>query len=442
MRGGGVGGRALIAYRQHDGQSPGQQGLGGGFGSRTGECGAPSLPGTDGQVAGVPASENGALAIPAVEPEVSAEATEAPVADRVLLRAEPSPVPVAAPALLTAASVTAAPPALRVLAAAPPLAPEVSPADPKPAAPKRLVNDTHLSLTDPEAELARSKNGLTELNYKDHRLVDDAHGVITAVATTRAQVADGTQLPALIEQHQANTGLKLSQVTVAGDHHYGTVANYLYCTQEGMRPHLGELSANVAGRGLFALDRFVYEPEHDRLRCPQGHYLVLHQHRPEEHAQVYLIEDPQHCAQCPLRAQCTKAKEGRSIQRQVQAEVIAAAVAEANSPAGRFSRQRRQHVMEGSFADAANNHGAKRARWRGLGRQQIQSWLIAAVQNLRILLRHAVRGPEKGGVALERQAVPTFGIRIPRLRRPGRGLRAWVESQWTPWRNLEERSCL
>ena len=43
--------------------------------------------------------------------------------------------------------------------------------------------------------------------------------------------------------------------------------------------------------------------------------------------------------------------------------------------------------MEGSFADAANNHGFKRARWRRLWRQRIQDYLIATVQNVRILLR-------------------------------------------------------
>ena len=76
-----------------------------------------------------------------------------------------------------------------------------------------------------------------------------------------------------------------------------------------------------------------------------------------------------------------------------------AARAEANSPAARYSRKRRQHVMEGSFADAFNNHRAKKARWRGLVRQKIQSWLIAAVQNLRILLRHQVSGPGRAAVA-------------------------------------------
>ena len=52
--------------------------------------------------------------------------------------------------------------------------------------------------------------------------------------------------------------------------------------------------------------------------------------------------------------------------------------------------------MEQSFADAANNHHFKRARWRRLWRQQIQDYLIAAIQNVRILLAN---GGEKRSVA-------------------------------------------
>jgi len=60
--------------------------------------------------------------------------------------------------------------------------------------------------------------------------------------------------------------------------------------------------------------------------------------------------------------------------------------------------------MEGSFADAFNNHGAKKARWRGLVRQKIQSWLIAAVQNLRVLLRNQVSGPVRAAAAARAEA--------------------------------------
>ena len=257
----------------------------------------------------------------------------------------------------------------------------------RPKAKKRPVNADHISLSDPEAELARNKSGVTELNYKDHRLVDDRYGVITAVVATPSTVADGTQLVPLLEQHRQNTQLPLRPGAVAGDHHYGTADNYIYCVQEGIRPHLGEVSAHLEQRGKLPLEDFIYEKEQDRLKCPEGHYLIFHQNRPLEQAKVYRIEDPADCANCPLRVRCTEAKEGRSIQRHVETELLEAARAQAKSAAGRASRRRRQHVMEGSFADAANNHGSKRARWRGLQRQKIQSWMIAAVQNLRILMK-------------------------------------------------------
>lgn len=292
---------------------------------------------------------------------------------------------------------------LAVLAA--PVQPAVAEASPALAAapqtsPKLPVNSTHISTSDPEAELARSKNGVTELNYKEHRLVDDAQGVITAVAATGANVADGTQLPGLYGQHRQSTGLKLGQVTVAGDHHYGTADNYLFCAQEGLRAHLGPVRAHVEERGKLPPSQFVYEPAHDRLRCPQGQYLECHQERPEQQTKVYLSANPQACARCVLREQCTQSKRGRSIRRHVQADLVEALRRAASSPAARYSRKRRQHVMEGSFADAVNNHGAKKARWRGLWRQRIQSWLIAAVQNVRILLRRQRRGPHPKATAV------------------------------------------
>jgi len=325
-----------------------------------------------------------AVALVAPEPPVAVPAT-APQADQTL----PSTPAATAPGLRVLPAPVAAAGAK----------PSPAATDLPPTTKPLPTNCTRVSTTDPEAELARSKNGLIDLNYKDHRLVDDAYGVITAVVQTTANVADGTQLPALYEQHCGTTGLQRAQVTLAGDHHYGTANNYIFCAQQEVRAHLGQASANLEERGKLPLSQFIYEPERDRLRCPAGHYLVCHQHRPEEQLKVYLVADPLACAQCALRKQCTQSKRGRSIRRHVQAALVEASRAEANSPAGRYSRQRRQHVMEGSFADAVNNHGAKQARWRGLWRQKIQSWLIAAVQNLRILLRHQVSGPVRAAAA-------------------------------------------
>ena len=66
-------------------------------------------------------------------------------------------------------------------------------------------------------------------------------------------------------------------------------------------------------------------------------------------------------------------------------DLVAAGKAQAQSPEAWISYRRRSHKMEASFADASNNHGFKRARWRGLWKVQIQNWLIAVVHNLRMM---------------------------------------------------------
>lgn len=266
--------------------------------------------------------------------------------------------------------------------------------------PQTGVNATHVSTTDPEATLARGGGTpVSQLSYKHHRVVDDAQGVITAVETTTGQAGDAAQLPALMTQHESNTGRAPN--VVVGDKHYGSAENYRYCQSQKITTHLGQAEA-YSHKDIFPVSAFVYEPEQDRYRCPQGHYLYYHTYKQDDQLVQYRIEDPALCAACPLRLQCTTSKAGRSVTRPIFSELVAAGREQANSPEARRDRARRKHLMEGSFADAANNHGFKRARWRGLWRQQIQDWLIAAVQNLRILLK---RG---GKLAGEAAGISTF----------------------------------
>ena len=79
---------------------------------------------------------------------------------------------------------------------------------------------------------------------------------------------------------------------------------------------------------------------------------------------------------------CTHSKTGRSVARHWQEQTLEVALAFARLPEARADRRRRQSLMEGSFAQAANQFHFKRARWRRRWRHQIQDWLIAAVQNI------------------------------------------------------------
>lgn len=255
----------------------------------------------------------------------------------------------------------------------------------------QAVNDVAVSTTDPDAGLVRKGGQGSHPAYHHHRAVDDAQGVITAVETTSGSIAENKKLLALMAQHQQNTGCAIKKVVA--DHKYGTTENFLACHRQGVVTHLGDAKAKRGkAEGIFSEDHFKYQPDTDTFLCPAGQLLrrrrYVRRQRVWEYAAAKSV-----CADCALRAQCTRSKAARTISRHEQAEILEICRAQAHSTAARQDRQRRQHLIEGSFADAANNHGFKRARWRRLWRQQIQDYLIAAIQNIRIMLSRRVLKP-------------------------------------------------
>jgi transposase len=251
----------------------------------------------------------------------------------------------------------------------------------------QAVNDRMVSGSDPDAACVRKGGGESRPRYHHHRAVDDLRGVITAVETTPGSVPENRKLIPLIEQHEKNT--RFSVHSVVADDKYGTNENYAACQERGIATHMGEVSgkATHTGRkqGIFGDEAFLYDPIADVYRCPAGQLLRPRRSNPIRRTLEYKAS-ARICGSCALRAQCTRSAYGRTVQRHEKQQLLNIAKAQAKSVAARRDRKRRRHLMEVSFADAANNHHFKRARWRRLWRQQIQDYLIAAIQNVRILL--------------------------------------------------------
>lgn len=249
------------------------------------------------------------------------------------------------------------------------------------------LTDSRMSTTDPDAQLAKRPGQPTRLRYKEHRVVDDAKGVITAQVTTGGAVPEDEQLMGLVEQHHLHTGVAAE--TVVADSQYGTAGNYLACADRGIQAHMADWKVQHQGgtHTQFGPDQFRYDPVTDTYQCPGGKTLYRYRKRPDRPTWEYKAARSV-CVQCPLRDQCTSSLSGRRIHRHERQAQLDNLRALANSPAARKDRRRRKHLIEGSFADATNNHGFKRSRWRRLWRQQIQDHLIAACQNVRILLRN------------------------------------------------------
>lgn len=277
------------------------------------------------------------------------------------------------------------------------------------------VNDHAMSTTDPDAALVR-KNGDSRLRYKHHRVVDDAKGVITAVETTPGSVKENGPLMRLVDQHETNTQRAVQ--TVVADRQYGTAENFRACYERGLRSHMGDLlePQKEKGRreGIFPQEAFEYEEQTDTYRCPAGEVLRRRKHKITRKCFEYAAAAAT-CGACCLRTQCTRAQgTARSIKRHYGQEAIEAARAQSHSPQARRDRTRRQWLLEGSFADAANNHGFKRARWRRLWRQQIQDYLIATIQNVRILLRHSGSSRNAAAAMANRTLPSPYLLSMPR----------------------------
>lgn len=260
----------------------------------------------------------------------------------------------------------------------------------------QAVNDRMMCQSDPDAAMVSRGRHDSRPRYHHHRAIDDQKGVITAVETTPGSVPENRKLLDLVDQHQTNTGR--AGETVVGDHKYGTQDNFVACQERGLTTHLGDASKGQEHHeGIFPQSAFVYDKASDIYRCPAGQVLKPRRMHPIRHTMEYQAR-AYVCAACVLRPQCTRAKLGRTLHRHEKQELLDVARAQAHSRRARRDRQRRQQLMEQSFADATNNHHFKRARWRRLWRQQIQDYLIAAIQNLRILLAH--QKPRKSGAGI------------------------------------------
>jgi transposase len=265
------------------------------------------------------------------------------------------------------------------------------------------VNASLCSTTDPDAPCVRqSKQGASgdsRPRYKQHRAVDSRCGVITAVVTTPGDVPEPTQTVTLLDQHEQTTGSVVT--TVVGDQQYGTTDNHRQMQQRGVCTHLKTVPGRPVDAERFAPERFSYDKMTDRYQCPAGQTLFPRSYNPRRQSTEYLPRKGV-CAACPLRPQCTDSPSGRHITRQRLHDLVLRARTQAHSPAARRDYRRHRHLMEGSFAQSANCHGGKRSRWRRLARQQIQDWLIAACQNVKLLVKALRPGP----LAVENRGQP------------------------------------
>jgi len=155
-------------------------------------------------------------------------------------------------------------------------------------------------------------------------------------------------------------------------------------------------------KGIFSEEEFKYDEDTDTFICPDGKKLRKRTYHKNRGKWEYM-SSKEDCEECRLRDKCTTSKSGvRTVHRYKRQEELDKMRAEASSLNSKRDLKKRWSLMERSFADGANLHGLKKARWRGYFRMQIQNHMISAVQNIRILIKHTYLKANSGVIMKEK----------------------------------------
>ena len=181
--------------------------------------------------------------------------------------------------------------------------------------------EKQLSLTDAESRRMKTRGEL-DVCYNAQIAVDPKHHLIIAQDVTN-QVNDEEQLAAMAVAAKEELGVETLEV--AADRGYHTGRQIAECEKNGITPYVPEpkTSKNKA-QGLFTKEAFAYSGERDAYRCPASQWLSPCTETVVKGRTLRYYANRAACQGCPLRAQCTKSKEGRRIMRTPEEERVEA----------------------------------------------------------------------------------------------------------------------
>jgi transposase len=240
-----------------------------------------------------------------------------------------------------------------------------------------------ISTTDPEATMTTScRQYRMEPSYKQHTAVDDRRGVVVDVEVTTGEANEGQQLAAQLERIEAQTRKRLKTLTADGA--YAHPANYALLESRGIEAIIPPQAENRHPRRI-PLRRFKVDARHDVVRCPADKRLT--RSSATFNGATYRAKRAD-CRACGLRPRCLPPT---AHARTVLIVTNYSSLLRARRRHARWGETERtlygrhRWRAEGVHGESKTVHGLRRAVRRGLQNVRIQSYLTAAVMNLKRL---------------------------------------------------------
>jgi transposase len=264
-----------------------------------------------------------------------------------------------------------------------------------------VATDRIISTVDPEMRHGRKSSSTRFDGYKVHITEAVESEFITGVVVSPGNQHDSDVAEDLVEQVRERFGR--APPVLIGDSHYGS-PDLRVALKEAFQEREGEnqegenqegenqevevvakLPTATGGSGeKFDRTDFEIDLEEGHVTCPAGHRAETsyqtrdHKDRPVERFQF----DGEVCAECPLRSECTSAKNGRPIMLHHHEEKVQE-VRAYNKTEEFEERYRERPKVERKLSELLWTHGLRVGRYLGQKKTEMQALLTATVANLK-----------------------------------------------------------
>jgi len=249
--------------------------------------------------------------------------------------------------------------------------------------------DSQPSITEPELGVVADQDAAqpnsaaaVQADESHHAAATTTSTAIDVAAVVNAVVAVTVMAAAVVTLATAMTDAgqpaRRGGLEVYGDSAYGTGAARAAYQRGGHDTVIKPKPLVPAVAGGFTLDDFTIDEAAKTVTCPGGHTRTMTAKRTVTFGAV--------CAECPLRARCTTANNGRSMSIHPHEQLLRAARAQARTPEFQRAYPTRS-MIERIVAWTATDRG-RRIKLRYLGIDKNHAWLQVrcAAINLRTLV--------------------------------------------------------
>jgi hypothetical protein len=215
-----------------------------------------------------------------------------------------------------------------------------------------------------------------------------------------------------------------SSVVVA-DAGYGSEENYEYMEANNIEAfvkynYFHKEQKRAFKNNIFLSQNLYYNKEEDYFVCPMGQHLVKIKEGKRTSGNGYISHVSYYqalrCQGCPLRGQCHKAKENRTIEVNHRLRELKQKARELLlSETGLYHRSKRPIEPEAVFGQMKSNNKFNRFTLRGLPKIEIEFGLMALAHNLRKLAAKAISFSENAHfyqllrlIISSKRALPNF----------------------------------